>query len=283
MEIWSGHDLNHDGKNDIYIRHEIKPEQLQGIGMLCLYVIGFFTLPVLSVAWMFLFDNSDDKAGLIVLYSFGAGIPLTLALIYGFVADIPQKAAIWLGVLVVGYFAAGPMVIAISNKVEETAKANEERRRLGQAALDSKRYQEDKARGKAILDKIDIELKSRGWKLTRDTSSIETLSSNDFSGRATMMYGHLGYSLFIDLQPNLYVNYRIDTQFPSARVSGRTYSVPGHGGAWSRHVSEAVNQEMLRYGDGSCWFDEVPINQLKEGYLLQCVTSIDQIVRQCSQ
>jgi hypothetical protein len=179
MEFFSGHDIDGDGKNDIYVRHKVKGDPVAGMFLFILTALVTLGIGLpyasYSIFSHFLLDPKNFPSSLMRIIFFGSlGV---IGISFGwFCGKLGRSYSVPFGALGV-FFAIGFLWVGIINVETATNNKNIEDTKLKDQQNNSEYWQKKQAVDKAIENKIKpIQEKliatahSRGWKID-DTSS----------------------------------------------------------------------------------------------------------------
>jgi len=180
MEIWTGHDLDGDGTNDLYIGGQVPNDPTGFTGIFLLMFVGLFSIS------FFFFASFDDKDGSNLM---GTGIVTILgsATVAGLLAGklcgllrvdyyVPLSAMggfVVLGFLMVGMQSAARSSAKAAKRLheaEDSARSNAIGRKLNHL----------RERGKVVVEHGTQALIRRGW--TIKASGADTPVSKNLSG-----------------------------------------------------------------------------------------------------
>jgi hypothetical protein len=174
MEFFSGHDINGDGKNDIYIRHKGQGDPLVVLFMFALIalVIGFsygsFTL------FCYFLSDPKDFPNSVMIMSF-AGSFVVVGIFVGWLCgQLGRSYSVPFGALGL-FFTIGFLWVGISD-MEPAAKKKE----ADAAAFKSEqeylkfrqRTEPIESRIKPIQEKLIAAAQSRGWNIVKENSNF---------------------------------------------------------------------------------------------------------------
>jgi hypothetical protein len=176
MEFFSGHDINGDGKNDIYIRHKVQGDPLVVLFMFALIalVIGF-TYGSFTLFCYFLSDQKNSPDSMMIM-SFAGSFVVVGIFVGWFCGKLGRSYSVPLGALGL-FFTIGLLWVGIINRESEAKRREDEATELKNKQNISEYWQKKRADDKAIenkikpiQDKLIATAHSRGWKV-EDTSS----------------------------------------------------------------------------------------------------------------
>jgi len=288
MEFFTGHDIDGDGKNDIYVRHKGQGDPLVVLFMFALIalVIGF-SYGSFTLFWYFLSDQKDFPLSLMVM-SF-AGSFVVVGIFVGWLSGkLGRSYSIPFGALGL-FFAIGFLWVGIINSEPEAKKREAEAAELKNKQYYLKFQQKTEAirnKIKPIQEKLIAKANSRGWSL--DETPIQP--SGDVEFKDNYRYWVTWFSTKVD--------YSI-TAFAPPPLQGLTITVSHQvwSDRWAVSMSSKLDQEprdMIIASTGQHTMDSYELQNLKPGklkdlanelagYLYALKVAIDKVSKEIDQ
>lgn len=200
MEIWTGHDLDGDGRNDVYIGHRLPNDPTGFTGIFLLLFMGLF------VVSFFFFASFDDKDGSNLM---GTGIMTILgsATVAGLLAGrlcglLRVSYYVPLGALG-GFVVLGFLMVGMQSAARSSAEAAKRRHETEESARSNaigQKLDRMRERGKAVVEQGKQALARRGWTI-KDSWAATPVPKNPNGWRDASEVPELEMILYIQAEP----------------------------------------------------------------------------------
>ena len=261
MEFFSGHDIDGDGKNDIYVRHKGQGDPLVVLFLFALIalVIGL-SYASFSLFSHFLVEQKDFPISLMVMSFVGSFVVVGI-FVGWFCGQLGRSYSVPFGALGL-FFTIGFLWVGIINREPEAQKRGAEAAELKNKQDYSKYLQKTEAirnKIKPIQEKLIAKANSRGWSL--DETPIQPLGNTEFKDNYRCWITWSGRE----------ANYSI-TAFAPPPLQGLTITVGYQvwNDRWTVNMSSKLDQEprdMIVASTGWPSIDFLGLQDLKPGKL----------------